>query len=65
MNMDQESQDDELLALASIYNDEDTFSITQGGTTGETNSRPGGRFSAHLSLPYHFVVTFPNAQSGM
>lgn len=48
---DSESQEDELLALASIY-DENTFSSsTEKGS-------PGGQFSAVLELPEPFNVIF-------
>lgn len=49
---DKESQDDELLALASIYED-DVFSSTQ-----DAGESPGGQFAAHLDLPQPFQVQF-------
>ncbi|XP_064637638.1 E3 ubiquitin-protein ligase RNF14-like isoform X2 [Lineus longissimus] len=49
MSDDKEDQEDELLALASIYNDE-TFTATQEG------GDPGGYFSAQLNLPHPFHV---------
>ena len=48
---DQESQEDELTALASIY-DSSVFTISQDG--GEC----GGQFSACLALPQPFLVSF-------
>ena len=47
---DQESQADELLALASIF-DPDVFFTEKGNI-------PSGHFAAHLSLPEGFCVTF-------
>jgi len=46
---DEEAQEDELLALASIYN-EDVFEVTR------EDGKPGGQFSARLELPDHFSV---------
>ncbi|XP_041375612.1 E3 ubiquitin-protein ligase RNF14-like [Gigantopelta aegis] len=48
---DQESQEDELTALASIY-DSSVFSVSQDGDD------RGGQFSACLALPQPFVVSF-------
>ena len=42
--MDQEAQEDELLALASIY-DEETFAAAADGDT------HGGQFAARMELP--------------
>ncbi len=47
--MNQEAQEDELLALASIY-DGCQFEASQQGDT------PGGRFSANLDLPEPFYI---------
>ena len=46
---DEEAQEDELLALASIYN-EDVFEVTR------EDAKPGGQFSARLELPDNFCV---------
>ncbi len=49
MTEDKEAQEDELLALASIY-DENIFESSQDGAT------VGGRFNAHLDLPEPITV---------
>ncbi|XP_069810843.1 E3 ubiquitin-protein ligase RNF14-like [Dendropsophus ebraccatus] len=48
---DQESQEDELLALASIYS-EDEFKRADGA--------PGGEIQVSLELPSHFIVSVKN-----
>ena len=50
---DQESQEDELLALASIY-DPDVFFVDEGDVA-------SGHFAAHLTLPKTFHVCFSNS----
>ncbi|XP_013384550.1 E3 ubiquitin-protein ligase RNF14-like [Lingula anatina] len=49
---DQEAQENELLALASIYDSDDIFKAS------ETGSEPGGQFMACLDLPPSFCVKF-------
>ncbi len=53
---DAEAQEDELLALASIY-DVDVFSTDKEG------ERPGGQFSACLDLPQPFVIRAQSKQT--
>ena len=60
MISDQESQEDELLALASIYDDE-SFLVTSPGDEGDM---AGGQFSAQLELPQPFHVLFSSPQKG-
>lgn len=54
---DKEAQEDELLALASIY-DGDIFSTTEI-ENGQVVA--GGQFAAHLDLPEPFYVKLGNA----
>ncbi|ELU14036.1 hypothetical protein CAPTEDRAFT_154469 [Capitella teleta] len=55
MTTDREAQEDEILALTSIY-DDDSFSSSLDDTTGVTS----GSFSALLSIPKPFIVRFRN-----
>ncbi len=59
MSSDQEAQEDELMALQSIY-DTYTLVVTDEGEI------PGGQFSACLELPHPFEVKFCKpAQKGI
>lgn len=55
MSSDQEAQEDELLALASIY-DYNTFSVSE--EDGTDHALPEGQFAAQLELPDPFTVEF-------
>ena len=57
---DKEAQEDELLALASIY-DNEVFSTTLD-SDGVTIA--GGQFSAHLDLPQPFHVILEKSKKG-
>ena len=58
MASDREAQEDELLALQSIYDAQIFVSTTEG-------DRPGGQFVAHLDLPPSFQVRMTTNETGM
>ena len=57
MASDSEAQEDELLALESIYDTQIFVSTTEG-------DRSGGQFVAHLDLPHSFHVKVTTNDTG-
>ena len=57
-----EEQEDELIALASIY--EDSFTAATKDYCNEGNSLMGGELSIHLDLPTNFYLlrNFPQSE---
>ncbi|KAK7082050.1 E3 ubiquitin-protein ligase rnf14 [Halocaridina rubra] len=56
MSLDAEEQDDELLALASIYEDSFTSAQEQDVEDDTHSPKKGGEIAVHLELPPDFVV---------
>ena len=58
MASDREAQEDELLALESIYDSQIFVATTEGEI-------PGGQFVAHLDLPSSFFVKVATNETGI